>query len=174
LGELHDALTRACDFDEVFLAPELNAFHFARDLRNRLVHGGGLAGPDLKTVWAKARGKGTQANGQQLWTDLAGRAFKPVKAVEPLALGAPEVRATLAVCKRLYDTAEAASLGVLSAKQLGRLVLDEYLLRFPQRRGLSPETLASKVTGFREREHPRLTLLSTAVFEDLLAAQRGS
>jgi len=173
LGELHDALARACNCGEVFPAPELSAFHFARDLRNRLVHGGGLAGSGVKDAWAHARGKGTQANGQKLWTNLAGRAFKPVKAAEPLALGAPEVRATLAVCKRLYDTAEAVSLGVLSAEQLGRLVLDEYLQRFPQRAGLSSPKLSSKVTGFREREHPRLTLLSTEVFEQLLGCAKG-
>lgn len=141
LAEVHQVFTRTSGADaagrSAFDQAEMNAFHFARQLRNRLTHQGAQAGVALKKQWAAARGQkrggAYSDDGQALWTKLAKRPMKIVRSGEALLLGSGELYATLAVCKRLEDAAEREVLRTLTRNTLADLVVQDYAADFPPR-----------------------------------------
>jgi hypothetical protein len=173
LAEVHQVFARASGANaagrSAFDQAEMNAFQFARQLRNRLTHQGGQAGVSLKKQWTAARGNKRggvyRDDGQALWTKLAKRPMKVVRSGEALVLGSGELFATLAVCKRLEDAAEREVVRTLTRHTLADLVVHDYAAAFPQR--IADVTkIERRLKGFRERQYPQLSQLDVTDLMD--------
>jgi hypothetical protein len=126
LEEIHDYLVAEASFS--LPATEIALFDFIRQVRNRIVHYGGLPGSNLKAAYTSLPG-----SAKTLWADLTGAHFQIEGPRVPMSLRAQELIPALAVTKRLGKALNGELTRRISRGLWARLIAEDYEEMEPER-----------------------------------------
>ena len=139
---------------------EADLFQIARRVRNRLVHSAGVAGSNLLSDYRQLPSDRTD-----LWEGITGR---PLMADEDgrLILGSDEMRAVLAITKRLARSINLALATSLSRPFWSRLVVQDYRVTSP-RGWAQADVRLRRLVGFARTYYQPLELAEDEIKQAL-------
>lgn len=150
LSELHEHLQTSTGQ----LSPELLAlFHFARQIRNRIIHNGATCG-QLKSSWRRLPRRARES-----WTRLSDREPPLGKSDDRMAIGAEELVAVLAITHNLAVDVNERLQSTMSKAAWADTVVSDYASVSPLR-ARDRNTRARRIKGHARQFYGPLNLVA--------------